>query len=190
MSSQITNAQPSNIHAIGNLLGTCALISIVTFFYNLPQLRHVTASRPSPGDEPPEQGPKEHRNRWQSKVIIYICTRVLHSLSVAPLLVGQHSPSQHPSNLTQVYPPSTDFRNKHPISRTELIYSLHVPKPPQHSLIHFPSQLPIYSSSITHLFIPNYPFMLLSLKISNTSSQEHSLLFFQKERLKILSSSF
>ena len=65
-----------------------------------------------------------------------------------------------------------------------LIHSFHMPKPSQYSLISLTREIPFYSSSHMHLFIPNsihyIPFVFTHLtKFSNTSFQEHSLLFSQ-----------
>ena len=78
-------------------------------------------------------------------------------------------------NHGRLVPPSTEFRFQHPSCHTLLILSFHMPKPSQYSLICSTRKLPSYSSSPTHLFIPNSN----QPNLSNASSEEHSLSFSQ-----------
>ena len=72
-------------------------------------------------------------------------------------LCSSRRSSRHPSNLTSSphTRPQRTFHHHHPSSHTVLIHSLHVSKPSQYSLIHSTRQLPFYSNSNMHLFIPN-----------------------------------
>ena len=100
-------------------------------------------------------------------------SRNLHLHSSA----AQSNPSRHPSNITSVYPVSAFHLHphQHPSSHTALIHSLQVPKPSPYSPIRSTRQLPLYTSSHTHLLIPNSilrdsPTKLLKHFISRTFS--------------------
>ena len=99
----------------------------------------------SPGDNPSELGTavkKKHKNqaKWP-RVVIYLCTRALHSyLSVIHFyppssLCCPRAPSHHPSNLTLDYPVRVRFcyRHQHPSRHGVHIHSLHMPKPSKYS---------------------------------------------------------
>ena len=69
---------------LAHIPGTCTLIfSSCNPFYSLSQPHHVTASHPSPCDNPPENG-RRSRRKGHAKMaalnsLIYICPRALHS---------------------------------------------------------------------------------------------------------------
>ena len=139
-----------------------------------------------------EGGPKEHREKqkWPSETHSVTYLPGLSTLSDLSRIDAQpppsfhccpRPPSHHPSSLTSVslvpslnlLPPSKPFwpYGTHPF--------FHMPKPSQYSLICSTRKLRFYSSSPTHRFIPNYPFVTLQPNVSNTSSPEHSLSFSQ-----------
>ena len=100
--------------------------------------------------------------------------------TVIPLLpITTFTPSIQPNLDLSRNLDSTYFRHRHPSDHTVLIHSFSFSKPSQYSQIHSARQLPLSTSSSTHLFIPNYPLVTLISKFSNTSSQEHSLSFSQ-----------
>ena len=64
MSSQITRAQPSNIHPLTpNTNHLRHDFQLLSPFYSLPQSHYVTASHPSTGDKPPERGRAVPKNK-------------------------------------------------------------------------------------------------------------------------------
>ena len=71
------------------------------------------------------------------------------------------------------------FCHQHPPSHTVLIHSLQMSKPSQYSLIHFIYQLFSFQLFLAPLDSKLCPFITLPPNFSNTSSQEHSLSFFQ-----------
>ena len=68
MSSEIKLSQSSNTHPSAHAPGTCTLIfSSCACFTVYPQLHHVTASHPSPCDNPSQRGRAFRKNEAPSK---------------------------------------------------------------------------------------------------------------------------
>ena len=152
-------------------------------FYILPQPHHVMASHPSPGDNQLERRLVARKNTGPTKMaswnsIINLCTRALHSFQSIFRIC--HNPSAAQGHLLPPsYLPIPTFHlllPSTPSNHMVLIHSFHIPKASQYSLI-CSTQLPFYSRSSSHLFIPNYSFVTLQPNFSNTSSWEHSLFF-------------
>ena len=137
MLSQITLTQSANTGPLAYITGTCSLnfSSCALFTVNLPQLHHVTASHPSPGDKPPQREMAVRKNAGPSKnghvkkSIIYICTRAHHSF-----LSFAHCRSA--STFNPLLPKaSACIRHQHHSSHTVPIHSLGVHKPSQYSML-------------------------------------------------------
>ena len=121
MSSQIMHKQWSNIQysLIQYTRHLCFEFQKLCTFYRLPELHHVKASHPFPGDNPLEHGRAVQRNTGPSKnghmKLNHLHTHwAIHSFQsfghccvvVQPPLSSiscQKTPSHYPSNLTSFY---------------------------------------------------------------------------------------
>ena len=152
-SRQITLTQPSNtpLSPYTRYQATSTLIfsSCITFTVH-PNC--IITYHPSPGDNLPEHGRAVQKNTRQC------CTHGLCYTQSSTYAPGLYIPSyllhivlQPPPTSNQT---STYIHHQHPSRDTVYIHSLYVPKQSQYSLICF-SLLPFYTSTQTHLLIPN-----------------------------------
>ena len=68
MSSLTTPTQLSTIHPLAHIIDTCALSFSSLALFSLPQLHHVTASHPSPGDNHQSTGWRSERRQGEAKM--------------------------------------------------------------------------------------------------------------------------
>ena len=127
VTSDYAHAQSCNKHPLAHILGTCALIFSSLQFT-------PTASQPSPGDTPPERGPKEHRNKAKTQSSTHACTMALRSFLSFIVAAQGHLHAIYPTSPRCTQCPLTDFRHQHPSNYTVLIHSFHMPKQSQYSL--------------------------------------------------------
>ena len=134
MSSQIMVTQSTNTHHLAHAytIGTCASFLVVVPVLQFTKPHQVTASHPSPGDNPIEHGRAVRKNAGSCKYggvelnhlrihqgspHLPICRALLRNIHAPLSLCCSRPSSSHPSNRTSVYPvlaihilpPSTRF---------------------------------------------------------------------------------
>ena len=183
MSIQITLTQ-SSTHTLPNPYTRHLLLDFQSLrpYYSLPQLHHVTATHPSPGDNPQECGRAVRKNAGPIKNVklnhllmhqgspLLPIFRAQHNLYRNPSAAQGHLHAIHPTwHWSTMYPPPLNYTpHQHPSSHTVLIHSLHVPKPTQYSLIRSTLQ----SISIPALF-RTFSFISQSIPETPTKFLKH-----------------